>query len=211
MSVIQRLVPMVFLLTWLVVLDGLSIVLLTHTNEMVRPTNTGRLLQSSLMTTDSIQVWQWSGSNDNERISQAIEASKQPLLIWTEAPTIDSSTNTRISCDNTYIILDGTWQEAQKIFRRGPENLRNIPRISLKPSFASRYRLRSNFGFIKRFGNKKSSSSNNNPVAETAKEGNNLLCTAEVCAALLLLHGDENGAQIVFNNIETFQTAYTGG
>ena len=185
---------------------GLSIVLLTHINEMVRPTNTGRLLRSSLMTTDSLQLWQWSGSNDNERISQAIEASKQPLLIWTEAPIIDSSTNT-LSCDNTYIILDGTWQEAQKMFRRGPEVLRKIPRISLKPSFSSKYRLRSNFGFIKRFGNK--SNSQVNPAGEAVD--NNLLCTAEVGAALLLLHGDESGAQIVLNNLETFQTAYTGG
>ena len=207
MSTTCRLFTMVFL-SWWTSSHGLSIVLLTHVNELVRPTNTGRLLLSSLTITDNVQLWQWSGSNDNERISQAIESSKQPLLIWTEAPIIDSSTNTRISHDNTYIILDGTWQEAQKIFRRGPDILRKIPRISLKSSFSSRYRLRSNFGFIQRFGNK--TTNHTNRPGEVTTE-NNLLCTAEVCAALLLLHGDEMGAQTVLNNLETFQNTYTGG
>jgi hypothetical protein len=66
----------------------------------------------------------WEGRGDNIKISEAIDNLSQPVLIWIEGPKIIKDDQYVANPDPTYVILDGTWQEAKKMFRQGPECLR---------------------------------------------------------------------------------------
>ena len=152
------LVRLVSLSLWSRYAHSFRIVLLTHANELLRPTNTGKLLLAKQQGNDkceapgSTEMLVWEGRGDNNKISEAVLRLSQPILVWTEAPkTIRDSAQLSIDRTSTYIILDGTWQEAKKMFRQGPDCLRSIPRISLEPSFQSTYKLRGNFGYVNRF------------------------------------------------------------
>ena len=208
------------------------IVLLSHTNEKLRPTNTGKLLLAQENAPGGLEypgitdVLIWEGRGDNIKISDAIARLYQPVLVWTEAPK-ELRTGSGQYKNPTYIILDGTWQEAKKIFRSGPDCLRNIPRISLEPSFQSTYKLRANFGYIDRFtpvyanaadvseGKKVEICKNldgqnidENKSQEIPNPGSSLLCTAEVGASLLLQHGYNDRARKLLSDLEVFQMTF---
>lgn len=194
------------------------IFLLTHANEMLRATNTGKLLlKDTLLKTapellEKTEVLLWEGRGDNLKVSDVISQLNQPILIWTDAAKV-----TRISDvvapskGPTYIILDGTWQEAKKMFRQGPHCLRSIPRMSLQPNFRSTYRLRGNFGYIDRFGFTESSpalSAAEDAIEAPQNTASNLLCTAEVGASLLQRHGHYKSADRLLNELEDFQMSF---
>ena len=192
----------------------LSMVLLTHANELARGTNTGNLLwqqqqQQPLTTRVGCTRWTWQGRKDNAAISRALLGVPCPVLVWTEAPHASAAGNAAHGQEKpTYVILDGTWQEAKKMFRQGPDALRTIPRIALQASFPSSYRLRQNFGYVGRFGTTSSGDDEDDSINSS---GSNLLCTAEVVAALLELHGDTVASLDIRKRLDTFQsTFYTG-
>jgi DTW domain-containing protein YfiP len=196
----------------------LSVVLLTHANELARGTNTGNLLwqQQQLQPPTAVvgcTRWTWQGRKDNAAIARALLGVPCPVLVWTEAPHASAAGNAAHGQENgtlpTYVILDGTWQEAKKMFRQGPDALRTIPRIALKASFPSSYRLRQNFGYVGRFGT--TSSGDDDEDDSSNSSGCNLLCTAEVVAALLELHGDESGSLDIRKRLDTFQSTFYSG
>ena len=219
--------PRRFAILWLLVLAvwpqcilSFKIFLLTHANEMLRLTNTGKLLMKETFLTEAgetlakTEILIWEGRSDNMKVADAISQLHQPTLIWTDATKVTQVSDIVAPSEGpTYIILDGTWQEAKKIFRHGPHCLRCIPRMSLQPTFRSKYRLRGNFGYIDRF-----TSTPNNSVhsaAESAIEAlqntdtaSNLLCTAEVGASLLQRHGHNEIADRLLNELEEFQMSF---
>ena len=193
------------------------IVLLTHANELRRPTNTGKLLlihrpfdEGEIPGTAALLTWE--GRGDNAKISDAVSLLSQPILIWTDAPKLLHRPDISMNCSNpTYIILDGTWQEAKKMFRQGPDCLRSIPRISLQPTFKSNYKLRGNFGYVNKFSSVHADDSLNKVEKENFSlpdADSNLLCTAEVGASLLLQHGYESCAASLLNDLESFQMSF---
>lgn len=191
----------------------LSVVLLTHSNELFRVTNTGNLLLDPTSSFCKLCTrWTWQGRKDNEAISRALQSTPHPVLVWTDAPpatTDDASEHQGAS--RTYIILDGTWQEAKKMFRQGPDTLRAIPRVALRASFPSSYRLRQNFGYVDRFGDGGNGGGNgdgDDSRSSSNSNTHNLLCTAEVVAALLELHGDTSGSTEVRKRLDHFQTTF---
>lgn len=84
-----------------------------------------------------------------------------------------------------FIMLDGTWPEARKMFRKSPY-LDNLPVISVDLSRLSAYRLR-----------------------EAHAEGQ--YCTAEVAIALLDLAGDTQAAEGLSEHFTLFKTRYLAG
>jgi DTW domain-containing protein len=190
------------------------IVLLTHINEQLRLTNTGQLLLTKPPVTiksshpGSSVVVTWEGRGDNEKISEVVRSLEQPILIWTDAPkrVRDSESGVLSSSGPTYIILDGTWQEAKKMFRYGPEELRSIPRMRLEPTFKSTYKLRGNFGYVNRFTPTSTSMTGASSLCEQPESG--LLCTAEVCASLLIKHGHAESANLLLDRLENFQMSF---
>ena len=161
----------------------LSVVLLQHTRELGRPTATGPLLgHDSLRSHLRVQTWTWAGRADNGRIAFQLEALTAPVLLWTgggtggavgDAAAADGGPHDNIDAaaaddgPHDYIVLDGTWQEAKSIYRKGPDCLRSCPRAALVGG-PSRYVLRGDYGWRERFG-----------VKAGAAEP---LCTAEAAA-----------------------------
>lgn len=83
-----------------------------------------------------------------------------------------------------FIMLDGTWPEARKMFRKSPW-LDALPMISVDLSRISAYHLR-----------------------EAHAEGQ--YCTAEVAIALLDLAGDKSAATALGGHFSLFKTALPG-
>ena len=81
-----------------------------------------------------------------------------------------------------FVLLDGTWSEARKIFRKSPY-LNRFPVLSLQPALPSTYRLR------------RSSHAHH-------------YCTAEVAALCLALAGDLAAAQALSAYLEVFSSRY---
>jgi len=81
-----------------------------------------------------------------------------------------------------FILLDGTWDEARKMFRKSPY-LQNFPVLSLQPEHLSRYKLR-----------------------RAQSEAH--LCTAEVGALCLALANDTQAAAALNAYFEVFTEHY---
>ena len=88
----------------------------------------------------------------------------------------------------TFVLMDGTWQEAQTMFRKIPP-LARLPRLELQARNPSDYRLRSNFGWKERFGDGNADS---------------LLCSVEVVAELLEQAGHVDGGDELRQHLKDF-------
>jgi DTW domain-containing protein YfiP len=170
------------------------ILLIIHNKEMAKWSNTGKLLLETIPRAQrSLLVW--SGRNDAELVDRTISelraANFTPVLVWPDEGA-DSTPALGVASDaHSYIILDGTWQQAQDMFRKGPPSIRAIPRLSLSPSLVSSYRLRRDFGYQARFS-----------------AGRRLLCTAEAAAELLALAGAPDLAESVRAALARFQARF---
>ncbi len=166
---------------------------------MTKWSNTGKLLLETIPKAQrSLLVW--SGRKDAELVDRTISelraANFIPVLVWPDEgadsgpalSTVDEASPPRL---HSFIILDGTWQQAQDMFRKGPPSLRAIPRLSLSPSLISSYRLRGDFGYQARFS-----------------AGRRLLCTAEAAAELLALSGAPGLAESVRAALARFQARF---
>lgn len=147
----------------------LSIALLMHENELQRETNTGRLL---LQTLPNCSQYTWQRREPPlDLIAMLKQQATHAYVLFPSEHSIDVTTlkNTRanqnatnVTCtndfkgstiiDNSYegnyiqplfIILDATWQEARKMFRRSPW-LKALPQVHLSSNVTSRYQLRRN-------------------------------------------------------------------
>ena len=81
-----------------------------------------------------------------------------------------------------FVLLDGTWSEARKAFRKSPY-LDRFPVLSLNPGQVSRYRLRRSWH-------------------------EHHFCTAEVAALCLALGGDARAAQALEATLDVFSDRY---
>lgn len=81
-----------------------------------------------------------------------------------------------------FVLLDATWSEARKMFRKSPY-LDALPVLSLHPAEASSYRLR------------------------RSVHGHHL-CTAEVAAACLALAGEGAAAEVLGDWLDVFSAHY---
>ena len=191
-----------------------QIILLQHLLEMKKITATGWLLDDNMYfkqfprTDDDCHLnnnlqldrWIWTSRDDASKIENKIERlSKHRTvhLLWTnstcDGPINDSSHNLQ-STPETYIILDGTWQQAKNMFRKIPA-LWKLHRVSLQSSHVpdSKYKLRGDYsGWRERFSN-------------DDVDSKNLLCTAEVAASILDRCGDGSSANNIRTRLDNFQ------
>ena len=141
-----------------------------------------------------------------DQINRLKDNNRTVYLLWTGGG--DASTNNdvmsseRNSCESkvgeSYIILDGTWQQAKKIYRK-TRALWALPRVSFQGNDVptSKYYLRGDYsGWRERF------SSNNE------EDGNDLLCTAEVAAAVMDKCGDISCGNLIRSRLDAFQSSF---
>jgi hypothetical protein len=134
--------------------DRVCIVLLQHANEVRRATATGAVLaHESLRPHLQLERWVWRGRADNAIIHDLLASRTDTcVLVWAEAPRTQAAPSepspstlcgggeaapvagghAAYSLDKhaTYILLDGTWQEARNMFRKCP-SLHSLPRVAL--------------------------------------------------------------------------------
>mmetsp|Transcript_3268 Transcript_3268/g.7242 ORF Transcript_3268/g.7242 Transcript_3268/m.7242 type:complete len:175 (+) Transcript_3268:52-576(+) len=147
-----------------------------------------------------LQRWIWTGREDASKIEEKINEvakNRKVHLLWTdsigEGPiSTDSNKPHSQPHPETYIILDGTWQQAKQIFRKTPA-LWKLRRVSLQSNVPpSKYVLRGDYsGWKERFSNDVNSK--------------NLLCTAEVGAAVLDRCGDDCSGDTIRTRLQNFQ------
>ncbi|MGU3523901.1 tRNA-uridine aminocarboxypropyltransferase [Enterobacteriaceae bacterium C23F] len=154
--------------------------------EPMKPSNTGRLIADILPNTEAFQ---WSRTEPPQALLDLVQhPNYQPMVVFpasyagAEREVISAPPSGK---PPLFIMLDGTWTEARKMFRKSPY-LDSLPVISVDLSRVSAYRLR-----------------------EVHAEGQ--YCTAEVAIALLDLARDTEAASALGEHFQRFRTRYLAG
>lgn len=163
--------------------------LLTHPLEHNKPTNTGRLIGDILDTTE-LFTW-YRTAPDEQLLARLADPRFAPFIVFpddqpdyaervvTPQAVSDAKCNGLIP---VFIILDGTWRQARRMFRKSPY-LERLPVLPLHSERLTRYHLRK-------------------PASKAH------LCTAEVAAELLRQSGDEAAAATLDDYFDAFNDSY---
>ncbi|AOS96070.1 DTW domain protein [Microbulbifer aggregans] len=116
----------------------MKIYLLTHERELHRPTNTGAIAITAGASLVRRVIWE--RKQPDVELKKLVATGSAALVYPAEES--DPQPLDPTAFDN-FILLDGTWQEARKIFNRTPY-LKTAPRVSLQPESSSNYQLRRN-------------------------------------------------------------------
>ena len=189
-----------------------EIVLLQHFSELSKKTATGWLLNDTqyshhfgdipinelVESRMKVTIWPWRGTNDialvEDEIAQLKKTNRTVYLLWTGGAASQKVEAIEEDNNETYVIIDGTWQQALKIYRKIPA-LWSLPRISLTVDEPSKYILRGDYsGWRERFG--------------TGGDGGDLLCTAEVAAAVMDRCGDGTCGDLIRSRLDVFQSSF---
>ena len=114
----------------------MKIYLLTHERELERKTNTGRIALDVLGPMVERVIWQ--RRHPDPTLLQLIKANQLALMYpkdGAEYAPVDDFEN--------IVLIDSTWQEANKIYNRSPY-LQGAPKIKLSQASPSTYKLRRN-------------------------------------------------------------------
>ncbi len=168
-----------------------AVCLLMYDTEPLKPTNTGWLIADIVADT---YAFTWSRTEVDENILALLaDPQWQPYVVFPDeyvpvervvheiAPAALKAAGKR----PLFVVLDGTWTEARKMFRKSAY-LAHLPVLSLQPEAISRYRLR----------------------RSTREEH---LCTAEVTALCLHLADDDAAAQALEQWFARFSRHYLAG
>ncbi|MGV8927727.1 MAG: tRNA-uridine aminocarboxypropyltransferase [Ewingella sp.] len=161
--------------------------LVMYDTEPMKPSNTGRLIADVLPDT---QAFMWSRTQTNPALFEAIsDPSRQPYVVFpasfVQPPRQVFTEVPSGSKPPLFVMLDGTWNEARKMFRKSPY-LDNLPVFSLDVSARSRYILR-----------------------EASRP--EFHCTAEVAVVLLEKAGDLEASAGLSRHFTHFRTQYLAG
>ena len=143
--------------------------LLTHCKEFKRPSNTGNCVLEALGPASARKIL-WERVTPDEELL-AVIASGKALLFYPDPHLSEDRVNHDLSGIEHIILLDGTWQEAKKIYKRSPY-LQGMNTFSLTTHRVSEYNIRRN-----------------------QREGG--LCTAECVIEALTIIGEDERADSV--------------
>lgn len=163
--------------------------LLTHPLEHCKPTNTGRLIRDVLPET---RVFTWyRTAPDPELLALLADPRFAPFVIFPDDQPDYAHRVVRMNAvarrqreDKVpvFIILDGTWRQARRIFRKSPY-LATLPVLPLATERLTSYRLRK-------------------PASGAH------LCTAEVAVEVLRQAGDVKAAGVLDDYFDVFNDSY---
>lgn len=122
-----------------------SLILLTHPNELTRETNSGKLLTQTLANCHSF-IWHRI-QPEAELLTKINDPDVIPLILFPNEESAELTsllhTNNVANQSLLFIILDSTWQEAAKMIRKSTW-LNGIQKVHLNTSKPSKYNLRRN-------------------------------------------------------------------
>ena len=115
----------------------MNIILLTHQKELNKKTNTGSLVVDVMG--EKARVVVWDRVKPNAELLRCVDKGSVALLY----PSADSQFINKGPDYENYIIIDGTWQQAQKIYNQSPY-LKDLPAVKISVDQPSAYHLRRN-------------------------------------------------------------------
>ena len=181
-----RVIPSHCLCAWQPRLEGLNcgVCLLMHDVEPLKPSNTGWLIADVVPDTYAF-TWQRTHV-EPALLGLLADPQWQPFVVfpgeYAEPERVVAQVEPVAGKRPLFILLDATWTEARKMFRKSPY-LSGLPVLSLQSELLSRYRLR----------------------RSTRSEH---LCTAEVAALCLGLAGDEEAGVTLDAWLDVFTDHY---
>lgn len=111
--------------------------LLTHSKELTKPSNTGRLVLEVLGS--AAEQISWERTKPPAGLVEEIDAGGVALIY----PGSADEAGGDLTGIKQVILIDSTWHEARRIHQRSPY-LQNVRRVCLKPAAKSAYNLRKN-------------------------------------------------------------------
>lgn len=171
--------------------SNVGFLLLMYDAEVLKPSNTGRLIADIV---PSSFAFLWSRTEvDSSLLAILNDEQWQPFVVFPQDYATDSQqiiNNVPILPSNKkplFILLDGSWREAKKMFRKSPY-LSHLPVLSIDLNELSITDKSSQYQIRKAV----------NP---------NQLATAEVAAHILALAGEQTNAQVLtaWFNVFTYQ------
>ena len=170
--------------------------LLMYDTEVLKPSNTGKLIADLIPDT---YAFLWSRTEVNPEVLAILaDPQWQPMIVFPKAYAGENREvfDNEIKLDSgkrpLFIMLDGSWREAKKIFRRSPY-LQNLPVVSFTPKvpesdseLSSRYQIR-------------------------LAANNTELATAEVAAQILGLAGEHINGNLLDLWFDVFSYQYQRG
>ncbi len=150
----------------------MNITLLTHERELSRKDNTGKLVLEILG--KQANLVQWKRKEPSEIVLNLFSSTQTALLY----PSPDAEEAIDITQIENFVLLDGTWQEARKMYQKS-NYLLNAQKLTLEIEKPSIYTLRRN----QRVGG---------------------LCTAEVVQEILMLKGETERAKLLEERLQHF-------
>ncbi len=160
--------------------------LIMHDVEALKPSNTGWLIADVVSDT---HAFGWSRTEvEPGLLALLADPRYAPCVVFPGEYAAQSRVVEQVPVSDgripLFILLDATWTEARKMFRKSPY-LDNLPVLSLRPEQLSRYRLR-------------------------RSRRDDHLCTAEVAALCLELAGEIRAAEALDAWFELFSERYLG-
>ena len=157
--------------------------LLTHSNELLKASNTGQLL---IDLPQPVTIGKWSRVVAPEDLLQKINHPQyhtrlvfpETFAIYHQQKSEPITAPVDSAMTNLFLLLDGTWQQARKIYRQSPY-LHQLPLHSLQTDKKSLYTLRRN-------------------------QQDQGLCTAEVVATILEQEGYEEEGESITRKLVSF-------
>ncbi|POA71180.1 MULTISPECIES: tRNA-uridine aminocarboxypropyltransferase [Pseudomonas] len=158
--------------------------LIMHDVEPMKPSNTGWLIADVI---EDTMAFPWSRTEvDPQLLALLADPQWQPYVVFPGefvAPQrVVSEVRLEAGKRPLFILLDATWSEARKMFRKSPY-LEHLPVLSLEPEQLSRYKLR-------------------------RSKRDDHFCTAEVAALCLELAADRQAGEVLDAYLDVFSTHY---
>ncbi len=163
-----------------------------YDTEILKPSNTGKLIADIIPDTFAFL---WSRTEENQELLKLLKDDQWfPMVVFPaqyaeeERSVFTENIPTPTNKRPLFIMLDGSWREAKKMFRKSPY-LNDFPVVAFEPeqladnSLYSRYQIRS-------------------------AVVNNQLATAEVAARILAVSGDVKNAQLLDLWFDVFSYQY---
>lgn len=161
--------------------SDIGFLLLMYDTEVLKPSNTGKLIADLF---DNTFAFLWSRTSVDQQVLDMINDGQwQPYVVFPaeyampQQQIFEQQLKLPIGVKPLFIILDGSWREAKKMFRKSPY-LHHLPMLSIDPQqciagdYFSKYHIR-----------------------QAAKS--NQLATAEVAAHAVALAGELEHANIL--------------
>ncbi|MCP5326686.1 MAG: DTW domain-containing protein [Oceanospirillaceae bacterium] len=162
--------------------------LLMHKEEQYKPSNTGRLIEMVLPEHSRRFIWASRTEADPEFLAMLADERYQPYIIFPDnrpgyAERVVDITQVNAQAKiPAFIILDGTWRQASRMFRHSLY-LQDLPVLGIQTERESQYGLR-----------------------EAPEEG--ALCTVEVAIELLRQTHQDHAAHMLDEFFEVFNRHY---